>query len=162
MVSGDLVWIRLMHCAKRRSVVEVVDGDLLHKSRFLILYVETTPTLFFTIFTSLISSQQDQQGLRRMSQSPDISDDASSKKRKRQEDVGSKKSKRSKSIKNNDCYEDVDQVNNLNLALARLDPNLMADHIAKKQKRFEADATSLELEERRVSGEIWHQSLHEP
>lgn len=93
-----------------------------------------------------------------MSQSPDISEDDGSKKRKRNPDAGSKKAaKRSKSTKNNDYYEDVDQVNNLNLALTKLDPNLMADHIAKKQKRFEADATSLELEERRVSGKIWHQ-----
>lgn len=89
-----------------------------------------------------------------MSQSPEISDDANSRKRKHHADEGRKKAKRSKSTTNQGFHEEIDQVNNLNLALAKLDPNLMADHIARKQKRFEADATSLELEERRVSGKM--------
>ena len=86
-----------------------------------------------------------------MSQSPEISDSSNSRKRKRGNESSSKKRKRTRSAQE-DIYEDVDESKHLNLAFAKLDPNLLADHVAKKQRRFDPDATTLELEERRLPG----------
>ena len=90
-----------------------------------------------------------------MSQSPEISDDFNSRKRKRGNESSSKKRKRTRPSQE-EIYEDVDESKHLNLAFAKLDPNLLADHVAKKQRRFDSDATNLELEERRLPGNHLH------
>ena len=46
----------------------------------------------------------------------------------------------------------VDIEGGLNLAIAKMDSNLLADHIAQKSKRLEPDLSLVELEDRRLPG----------
>ena len=61
--------------------------------------------------------------------------------------------KRNRTKKSQYADEDIDETNGLNLALARMNPDLLADYVGKKTKRFEDKATLIELEERRIPGE---------
>ena len=79
-------------------------------------------------------------------------------KRKHEEDPEvqppSKRSrKRNRTKKSQYADEEIDEANGLNLALGRMNPDLLADYVGKKTKRFEDKATLIELEERRIPGE---------
>ncbi|KAF4309539.1 replication regulator protein [Botryosphaeria dothidea] len=73
-------------------------------------------------------------------------------KRRREED--SKQSKRAKRRKNkkpkNIDDEDLNEEFGLNLAVARMDSQLLADYMAQRTKRFEPDLSMVELEDRYV------------
>ena len=45
---------------------------------------------------------------------------------------------------------EIDAENHLDLSISRLDPQLLADLIAKQTKRFEPQLSLIELEERRI------------
>ena len=77
-------------------------------------------------------------------------------KRKRQaEDViPSKRSQKKKRTKARPEDEDVDEAKGINLALGRMNPDLLADYMARKTKRFEKEATLVELEARRIPGRL--------
>jgi protein CMS1 len=46
---------------------------------------------------------------------------------------------------------DVDLEAGLNLAIAKMDPPLLADYVAQRTKRFEKDLSSIELEDKYIS-----------
>ena len=47
---------------------------------------------------------------------------------------------------------DVDLEAGLNLVIAKMDPPLLADYVAQRTKRFEKDLSSIELEDKYISG----------
>ncbi|EKG11589.1 hypothetical protein MPH_11082 [Macrophomina phaseolina MS6] len=73
-------------------------------------------------------------------------------KRKREDD--SKQSKRAKRRKNkkpkNIDDQDLNEELGLNLGIARMDSQLLADYMAQRTKRFEPDLSTVELEDRYV------------
>ncbi|KAK0628699.1 U3-containing 90S pre-ribosomal complex subunit-domain containing protein [Bombardia bombarda] len=69
-------------------------------------------------------------------------------KRTAQDDGGSKK-KRSKKLREDES--DLDTEKGLNMAFARMDGQLLADHIAQKTTRFATDLSSIELSDLYVS-----------
>ena len=85
--------------------------------------------------------------------------DKGSKKRKRDAEGKSqpeeKKSKTRRKLKKpkdvDDSMLDVDR--GVNLAIAHMDPQLMAEHVAQRTRRFEPDLTMVEAEERILPGE---------
>lgn len=60
------------------------------------------------------------------------------------------KSKRSTRTEAKD--PDVDDENQINLAIGRMGPSHIADHIARQTKRFEPELSIVELEDRRIPG----------
>lgn len=83
-------------------------------------------------------------------------------KRRREED--SKQSKRAKRRKNkkpkNIDDEDLNEEFGLNLAVARMDSQLLADYMAQRTKRFEPDLSMVELEDRYVPGTFYVCETH--
>ena len=77
-------------------------------------------------------------------------------KRKREADEGklssSAKKIRKKKRKISKDDDDVDTENHINLAFSRLDPQLLADLLAKQTKRFAPELSVMELEEKRIPG----------
>ena len=72
--------------------------------------------------------------------------------------VNTPKRKRSQNSKSDeDCTLDVDR--GLNLAIAKLNNQLLADYIALQTKRFFPDLSLVELEDKFISGILWEQLL---
>ena len=65
-----------------------------------------------------------------------------------------KKSKQTRSSKSDEDYN-VDLDRGLNLSIAKLDNRLLADYVAKQTKRFFADLSLVELDDRYISGMFW-------
>ena len=90
-----------------------------------------------------------------MSKTGDFGNDKSPKrKREAEETAPSKRSQKRKRASAHPEDEDIDEERGINLALARMNPDLLADYIARKTKRFAKEATLVELEARRVPGEL--------
>lgn len=83
-------------------------------------------------------------------------------KRKREDD--SKQSKRAKRRKNkkpkNIDDQDLNEELGLNLGIARMDSQLLADYMAQRTKRFEPDLSTVELEDRYVPGMLYDCATH--
>jgi len=79
--------------------------------------------------------------------------DTENKTRKRpsQDDGGSKKKR--KKVRQDEG--DLDAEAGLNLAFARMDGQLIADHIAQKTTRFGTELSSIELSDLYISGKSW-------
>ncbi|KKY28985.1 hypothetical protein UCDDS831_g00070 [Diplodia seriata] len=79
---------------------------------------------------------------------------AKGEKRKREDDVEPKQSKRAEKRKNkkpkNAENEDLNEELGLNLAIGRMDSQLLADYMAQRTKRFDPDLSMVELEDRHV------------
>ena len=78
-------------------------------------------------------------------------------KRKREEGTRMPSSARKikkKKRKSRSGDEDIDAENHVDLAFRRLDPQLLADLIAKQTKRFDPHLSLIELEERRIPSEL--------
>ena len=90
--------------------------------------------------------------------SPDL---ANSSKRKRTPEgpQPSKRSQKRKRTKARHTEEDIDVDSGINLALGRMNPDLLADYVAKRAKRFEGEITLVELENRRIPGTAILQAL---
>jgi len=73
--------------------------------------------------------------------------EASSKRLKRQK---FKEKKNAKAAAN----PDIDNVTGLNTAIGRMDASHLADYVAKQTKKFQPELSVVELEDRRVPGEI--------
>ena len=69
-----------------------------------------------------------------------------------------KRRKREKRSQASNDYEQLDEKLGLNTALGKLTPDGLADYIARLTKRFEKDATSVELQDHRVPGR-WSQFI---
>ena len=81
--------------------------------------------------------------------------DKSPRRKRQAEDVfSSKRSQKKKRTKARPEDEDVDEEKGVNLALGRMNPDLLADYVARKMKRFEKEATPVELEARRIPGKL--------
>jgi hypothetical protein len=64
-----------------------------------------------------------------------------------------KKKKKPRKSRNTDVADpDIDLEKGINLAIGRMDTNLLADHISQRTKRFAGDLTLLEMEEKRIPG----------
>lgn len=85
-------------------------------------------------------------------------------KRKREDDVEPKQSKRAEKRKNkkpkNADNEDLNEELGLNLAIGRMDSQLLADYMAQRTKRFEPDLSMVELEDRYVPGMLYVGATH--
>ena len=81
----------------------------------------------------------------------------SSKKRKR-DDPETRKAKKLKNRRNkkpSDIHEDeLDEELGVNLSIGRMDGNLMVNYVARRTKKFEPDASSVELEELYLPGMV--------
>ena len=77
----------------------------------------------------------------------------SSKKRKRGDTDAAKEKKKRRNKKPNDIHEDeLDEELGLNLAIAKMDGNLMVNYIARRTKKFEPDLSTVELDELYLPG----------
>ena len=91
------------------------------------------------------------------SESPAPRDSRASKRKRNHEEpqISSEKKvakrKKAKKGKNQDDG-DIDIEAGLNLAIRRMDPPLLADYVAQRTKRFEKDLSSIELEDKYISG----------
>lgn len=77
--------------------------------------------------------------------------EAKTRKRPAQDDGGSKKKR--KKVRQDEG--DLDAEAGLNLAFARMDGQLIADHIAQKTTRFGTELSSIELSDLYISGKSW-------
>lgn len=88
--------------------------------------------------------------------SPSASPEPSSNKRKRDADgkeESKRAAKRKKAKKPKDIEDDaLDVEKGVNQAIAHMDAQLMADHIAQRTKRFHSDLSLMELEDLHVPG----------
>jgi protein CMS1 len=50
-------------------------------------------------------------------------------------------------------YADIDEENQINPAIGKMDVGLLADHVSRQTKKFEPELSVVELEDRRVPGE---------
>jgi protein CMS1 len=87
-----------------------------------------------------------------MSQSPELEGQRVVK-RKRQ-DGQFRREREKKRTRTNLHFEEIDEAKGINLALGNLNSDLLADYIAKKMKKFDSDATSVELEDKRLPGSM--------
>lgn len=76
-------------------------------------------------------------------------------KRKRSESASGKKPKKKRAFKKqpkdiND--DDLDEKLGLNLAIGRMDGQLLVDHVAQRTKRFEPELSVVEMEDRYLPG----------
>jgi protein CMS1 len=93
--------------------------------------------------------------IERLSSSPEpepVSD--SSKKRKRADvpAAGTKLAKKSKKSKASQA-EDLDIESGVNKSFAKMDSQLLSDYVAQRTTKFESDLSSVELEDKYISGE---------
>lgn len=89
--------------------------------------------------------------------SPEVSGSETKKSLKRRRDSreppASKRSQKRKRVGTRRAnVEDIDEERGINLALGRMNPDLLADYVARKTQRFEDKATLVELEDRRIPG----------
>ncbi|KAI4155476.1 MAG: hypothetical protein LQ340_000992 [Diploschistes diacapsis] len=87
--------------------------------------------------------------------SPEVSGSETKKSLKRRRDSreppASKRSQKRKRVGTRRAnVEDIDEERGINLALGRMNPDLLADYVARKTQRFEDKATLVELEDRRI------------
>lgn len=85
-----------------------------------------------------------------MSKSEQMASKSKSKKRSRDDDGGSRKRKKS-GFEQDDLLFDTET--GVNRALALMDSQLMADHLAQKTSRFGTDLSSIELSDLYISRE---------
>lgn len=84
------------------------------------------------------------------------SDKNSGKRKRDDENDGKKAKKKKKTFKKkvpkdiND--DDLDEKLGLNLAIGRMDGQLLVDHVAQRTKRFEPDLSTVEMEDRYLPG----------
>jgi protein CMS1 len=92
-------------------------------------------------------------------------------KRPRKRKLGADLNQISKKVKDNNSRskngnvtnEELDFTAGINRALARMDNQLLADHIAQRTRRFESDLSSVELEDKHIPGMIYSEdspSMH--
>ena len=94
-------------------------------------------------------------------ESEDLEIDIGSKRKREFDDARpSKRSRKQKRNKRHELEEDIDQERAINLALGKMSPDLLADYVARKTKRFEDGATFVELEDRRIPGKACFLYLH--
>ena len=82
---------------------------------------------------------------------PEI-DKSLKRKRVAEEPKLSKRAQKRRRAKHQYDDEEIDDDTGVNLTIGRMNPDLLADYVAKKTKRFEDQATPVELEDRRVPG----------
>jgi protein CMS1 len=78
-------------------------------------------------------------------------------KRKRDDDSHGKKAKKKKAFKQKPKdieNDDLDEELRLNLAIGRMDGQLLVDHVAQRTKRFEPELSTVEREDRYLPGTI--------
>jgi len=80
---------------------------------------------------------------------------ASKSKRKREADKAKKAKRRKESTGDNDETHLIfeEGKGGVNTAIAKLDPQLIADYVGQKVKRFERELSAVELEDRYIPGE---------
>jgi U3-containing 90S pre-ribosomal complex subunit len=83
-------------------------------------------------------------------------------KRKRDDESHSKKARKKKAFKQkpkdiND--DDLDEELGLNLAIGRMDGQLLVDHVAQRTKKFEPELSTVEREDRYLPGTTGNSSL---
>lgn len=89
------------------------------------------------------------------SESPELRhDDSLASKRKYEAETSSdqKIPKKKRRRRKKDTVEFAEVDNGINLAISKMNKCLLADHIARKTKRFAPDLSSIELEDRRIAG----------
>lgn len=90
--------------------------------------------------------------IERLSASPEFSsaDDRQSKKRKHssKSDNSAKTQKKRKVVDN----DELDLEAGINTSFANMDSQLLADYVAQKTRKFESELSSVELEDRYISG----------
>ena len=87
--------------------------------------------------------------------SPSSSPSSTSLKRKR--NAGDDE-KYKKSMRRNTRDESIDLENGVDMAIGKLDGQLLADYVAQRTKRFQCDLSLVEVEDKRIPG-TWHSSL---
>ena len=83
--------------------------------------------------------------------SEQLASKAKTKKRAREDDGGSKKKKRKSGFEEDEALFDMEA--GVNKAIALMDSQLLADHIAQKTTRFNSDKTAIELADLYISRE---------
>lgn len=82
--------------------------------------------------------------------------DKNSGKRKRDDENDGKKAKRKKTFKKKKpkdiSDDDLDEKLGLNLAIGRMDGQLLVDHVAQRTKKFEPELSTVEREDRYLPG----------
>lgn len=68
--------------------------------------------------------------------------------------VSKRAAKRRKKVAEKGDYDEVDEERQINPAIARMDGSLLADHVARQVKRFEKDLSAVELEDKRLPGQL--------
>jgi len=79
----------------------------------------------------------------------------SSKKRKRETATGEKSNKLTSAINKQRITaegDDLDLSTGINKSFAHMDSQLLADYVAQRTRKFESDLSSVELEDRYISG----------
>lgn len=105
-----------------------------------------------------MSDSEDQAGVPLIEDLSDSPDPQASKstKRKREADDESKKAarkkKRTKKKPDDVDHSNLDSELGINRALAHMDSQLMADHIAQRTRRFQPDLSAVELEDVHIPG----------
>lgn len=101
--------------------------------------------------------------------SPSTSPEPTGGKRKRDEETeatapeSKRASKRKKSKKPKDITDEaLDEDKHVNNAIAHMDSQLLADHIAQRTQRFQTELSSVELDDLRVPGMHILFSLYQP
>lgn len=101
-----------------------------------------------------VEDNLDEPLLERLSASPEpksTKEQLSSKKRKRSSKTEKTPKNISKKHKSED-NEELDLEAGLNLVFSHMDAQLLADHVAQKTRRFENELSSVELEDKYISG----------
>ena len=75
--------------------------------------------------------------------------------------ISKRASKRKKSKGANSADDEIDEENQINRAISKMDGRLMADYIARQTKRFEPNLSTVELEDRRIPGKNMKNSVQE-